>query len=55
MYFPKWVYELLPYLYVIVGLLALLNLETSGVKGCGFLLATSGLLIFKMRRDYRRS
>jgi hypothetical protein len=47
-------YEALPALYVAVGTCAALGLDPTGGKLSGLLLAIAGLVIFKLRRAYRR-
>ena len=53
MYFPKFIYELLPYIYFIVGVLSLFGLDPTGGKISGALLASAGAIIYKLRKDYR--
>ena len=51
---PTRLYELLPALYVVVGLLALLSADNLlGALSAGLLSAAA--VIIKMRRDYRRN
>ena len=52
MYLPKWLYELLPFIYACLGLGSLLGLNVSG-KVSGALLLLAAYLIFKMRKSYR--
>lgn len=52
MYLPKWLYELLPFLYACLGLASLFGLNVSG-KLSGALLLLAAYLIFKMRKSYR--
>jgi tetratricopeptide (TPR) repeat protein len=47
------VYELLPYLYVLAGILAVAGLETLFGKICGVLLIVVGAIIYQARRRYR--
>lgn len=53
---PTRLYELLPALYVVVGLLALLSADNMlGALSAGLLLLLAAAVIIKMRRDYRRN
>lgn len=52
---PTPFYELLPYVYVLVGTLATIGIETTLGKICGMLLITSGIFIYKARSSYRNS
>ncbi len=50
---PTPFYELLPYVYVLIGALATMGIEATLGKICGMLLITSGIVIYKARSDYR--
>ena len=50
---PAPFYELLPYIYVLVGALAIFGIEAVIGKICGVLLMTAGVAIYKARSDYR--
>lgn len=50
---PKPIYELLPYLYILIGLFSVSGFDVTGGRLSGALLMVAGVLIFKMRRDYR--
>lgn len=49
MYLPKPIYELLPFLYFVVGLLATFNTDPIYGRIAGILLALVGVVIYKMR------
>lgn len=51
---PFATYEALPFLYVILGAASLVGLD--GILGrlCGLLLVAAGVIILKMRIEYRR-
>lgn len=51
---PRRLYELLPALYVIVGLTALAAADDLLGAGSAALLLSAAAVIIKMRRDYRR-
>jgi hypothetical protein len=53
MHLPKWLYELLPYIYLVMSFA---GISTSGAvaKICGGLLMLSAIHIIQMRREYRR-
>lgn len=55
MYLPKCIYELVPYIYMLIGVNA--AIETAPVYGriSGILLTFLGVLITYMRYDYRRN
>ncbi|MFZ1640333.1 MAG: tetratricopeptide repeat protein [Candidatus Contendobacter sp.] len=50
---PKAIYELLPYLYVLTGLVAVIGVESILGKSCGFLLMIAGLVVHQTRSRYR--
>ncbi len=50
---PHWLYERLPYLYVLTGVLAASGFELSPDKVSGIVLATVGLAVFRLRINYR--
>ena len=50
---PAPFYELLPYIYVLVGALATFGIEAVFGKICGVLMITAGVVIYKARSDYR--
>jgi hypothetical protein len=54
MHVPDWIYRVLPYLYVVVGFVVASGMDSSIAVCSGALLAFTGLLIWKMRSDYRR-
>jgi len=51
---PKPVYEALPYVYPIGGLLAIASLRNLVGILCGVMLISAGYVIWTMRRNYRR-
>jgi hypothetical protein len=51
---PDWLYEPLPYLYVLMGLIATIVLESLIGKISGVLLISAGLVIWNLRFTYRR-
>lgn len=52
MFLPKFLYEILPYLYLIVGGLAMWMPVTYG-RVSGFMLCFTAALILHLRRSYR--
>ena len=50
---PKPIYEILPILYVVVGILTITSTEGMIAVGSGVLLTLAGLLILLIRRNYR--
>jgi len=54
MWLPEKFYELLPYLYIIGGLIAISDVDTPLGYASGCLLILTGGVIFLMRRDYRQ-
>jgi hypothetical protein len=51
---PDWLYEPLPYLYVLMGLIATIVLEAIVGKISGILLISAGFVIWNLRFTYRR-
>ena len=51
---PRWLYELLPSLYIAVGLGCAVLLSGPFAKISAVLLVCAGLLVHDMRRRYRR-
>jgi len=51
---PDWVYELLPFLYIVGGVLAIIFLPSALGTLSGWLLVIAGGLVWAMRRSYRR-
>lgn len=50
---PDFIYELLPYCYILVGILAMIKISGQlGMLSGGMLLA-AGLLVFKWRLEHR--
>jgi hypothetical protein len=54
MWLPEKFYELLPYLYTIGGVIAIIYTDTPIGYVSGSLLILTGGVIFLMRRDYRQ-
>lgn len=52
-YMPKPIYELLPYVYAVFGLLALFNVEWMTGRVSGALLLLAAVIIWRLRRLYR--
>jgi hypothetical protein len=50
---PKWLYEALPTLYFMLGLLSAITIESSIALIPSAMLITASLLIYIMRRLYR--
>lgn len=51
---PDWLYEPLPYIYVLMGLIATIVLEAFIGKISGVLLISAGFVIWNLRFTYRR-
>lgn len=51
----NWIYETLPLLYAGAGMLVLLNLDNSWGVFSGLTLISAGLLVWVMRKTYRKS
>lgn len=51
---PDWLYEPLPYLYVLMGLIATIVLDAIVGKISGVLLISAGFVIWNLRFTYRR-
>lgn len=52
-YKPEWLYELLPFLYVGVGVMTILMLRNPVAAVSGMLLISAGVVVWSMRRNYR--
>lgn len=52
-YKPDWLYEALPYIYIAAGALTAGLLRNAGGTISGLLLILAGVIIWKLRRDYR--
>lgn len=52
-YLPAFIYELLPYLYILAGILAVVNLPGRMGALSGVLFLAAGLLVFKWRLEHR--
>ena len=50
---PKAIYEALPLFYILTGLLVVLTFYSPLARVSGSILASMGLLIFLLRRNYR--
>jgi hypothetical protein len=51
--FPKPIYEIMPYAYLLVGLFGLTRLESGWGKLCGLALIVSGVIVQQIRARYR--
>jgi uncharacterized protein YjeT (DUF2065 family) len=51
--FPNWIYRMLPFVYVVVGLAVVVKMDSTIAVASGVLLVIAGLLVLKMRADYR--
>jgi hypothetical protein len=51
---PSWVYEPLPYVYGIAGVLSAYNLDSLMGRISGILLITAGIVVGYQRYEYRR-
>jgi hypothetical protein len=54
MWLPKWLYDLLPYLYAVAGISAASILHTAIGYMAGLVFLSTACLIWIMRRDYRQ-
>lgn len=52
MHLPKWLYELMPLIYAILGIASIFGLNIHGKLG-GALFLIAAFLIFKTRKAYR--
>ncbi|MFZ4792075.1 MAG: hypothetical protein ACOYMW_14480 [Candidatus Competibacteraceae bacterium] len=50
---PKPIYELLPYAYMLLGLLVVISLEASWGKLCGIILIGTGIVVQQLRTRHR--
>ena len=50
---PQPIYESLPYVYILGGLVAAVGVESALGRLCGLLLITAGIVIYQTRRHYR--
>jgi hypothetical protein len=50
---PDFVYELLPYVYILVGILAMVKIPGQLGTFSGLVLLAAGLLVFKWRLEHR--
>lgn len=53
MWLPKFCYEVLPFAYLIVGVITLLKIHSAVGVTSGVLLIIAGIATWKMRKDYR--
>ena len=51
---PDWLYEILPYVYLIGGVLTILTLKNFMGTFSGLLLVSAGAAVWSLRRSYRR-
>lgn len=52
---PIWIYEPMPYLCMACGAASVLGLDLASGRLSGLLLSAAGIVIFMMRREYRRA
>lgn len=52
---PAWLYESLPYLYALIGVLTITLLGNPIALASGLTLLSAGALIWRMRREFRRA
>lgn len=50
---PNWLYEQLPYLYVLIGVFAASGFDLSATELPGLVLAFLGLTVIRLRFNYR--
>ena len=50
---PDWLYEIMPYIYSVAGLAAILHFGTPAGYGAGALLLIAAFLIWMMRKENR--
>lgn len=53
-YYPGWIYEPLPYLYLLIGAAAAAGVDPTPGRISGLLLVGAAIVILKMRRESRR-
>lgn len=53
MYMPDWIYEKLPFLYVVIALFGIFSPESYG-RTSGIILIVASITIIKMRLNYRK-
>lgn len=51
---PAFLYEILPPLYLIVGAVAATGIEPRYGRIAGIMLAVAGVIIYRLRMDYRK-
>ncbi len=54
MYLPEWLYRMLPLAYVLAGVAVAAKMDSALAMVSGGLLVIAGVLIWKLRADYRR-
>lgn len=54
MYLPEWLYRMLPFAYIVAGVAVAAKMDSAIALVSGALLVIAGLLIWKLRADYRR-
>jgi hypothetical protein len=52
---PQKLYELLPYLYILTGIISASLVDSTVVRISSILLILAGVFVFIMRRNYRKS
>lgn len=50
---PSWLYEALPYAYIVAGITSAVALGNAGAYLSGLMLVSAGAVIIKLRRDFR--
>jgi len=50
---PDWLYEAMPYIYLVAGVAAILHFDAPAGYGSGALLLSATLLIWKARKENR--
>ena len=53
MWLPNWLYEAMPFVYALAGILAILQVQTLAGYTVGALLLLAAVMILKMRLDNR--
>lgn len=54
-FLPEWIYEAIPYVYFIIGLVVILVLQNNWAFFSGIAWMLAGLAVFTMRHRYRKS
>ena len=51
---PDWIYRMLPVVYLVIGFIVVSKMDSPVGTASGVLLGITGVIIWKMRVDYRR-